>query len=206
MLKQAFLRSSTFKLSFGLCLSLGATAACSSSDPSPGSGGANATGGQPAAGGGASSVAGASSGGSAMGGSAMGGRTGGSGGASSGSAGSSSANGGHGPGSGGAAEPGGPCTANCPMGRVHACYDNCPLGACDDSGFFAAPACSQVYPSPISAQTIYCTKGQTAKYCLDALGQNLLSYQVTCANGTPTVISCNGGCGVSSDGEAACGP
>lgn len=103
-------------------------------------------------------------------------------------------------------EPGGPCTANCPMGKVHACYDNCPLGACDDSGFFADPPCSEVYPSPINAQTTYCTKGQTAKYCLDALAQNLLSYQVTCTNGTPTVNPCNGGCGVSSDGDAHCGP
>ena len=213
---QSFLRSSTFTLSVGLLLSLGVTAACSSSDPNPGSGGANATGGRteaggggalpgagaPSGGGGASPGAGAPSGG----GGATGGRTGGSGGGSSGSGGSGSPNGGHGPGAGGAEEPGGPCTANCPMGKVHACYDNCPLGACDDAGFFADPPCSEVYPSAINAQTIYCTKGQTATYCLDALGQNLLSYQVTCSNGTPTVTPCSGGCGVSSDGVAACGP
>ena len=214
MPKQTFLRSSAFTLSVGIVLSLSAAAACSSSDPGSGSGGASATGGHPDAGGGASPAAGAKTGGggaspvagASSGGAETGGRSGGSGGGSSGSAGSGSPNGGHSPGgAGGAVEPGGPCTANCPTGKVHTCFDDCPLGACDDAGFFADPLCSEVYPSPINAQTIYCTKGQTATYCLDALAQNLLSYQVTCTNGTPTVTPCSGGCGVSSDG-AACGP
>ena len=134
------------------------------------------------------------------------GRSGGSGGGSNGSAGSSP-NGESSAGSTSAiVEPGGPCTANCPTGTVHACYDNCPGGACDDAGFFASQPCSWFYPSAINAQTIYCSKGQTATYCLDALSQNLLSYQVTCSDGTPTVTPCSGGCGVSSSGDAACGP
>jgi len=133
------------------------------------------------------------------------GRSGGSGGGSNGSAGSSP-NGESSAGSTSAiVEPGGPCTANCPTGRVFACYDNCPVGACDESGFAGEP-CSWFYPTEINAQTIYCRKGQTATYCLDALAQNLLSYQVTCSNGTPSVTPCSGGCGVSSSGDAACGP
>ena len=205
------LRVSALTLSVGLLLVLSTAVACSSSHAGSDAG-ANESGGQAATGGaspgagapsggaGASPVAGASSGG------ATAGRTGGSGGGSNGSAGSSPS-GEHSGGSTSAiVEPGGPCTANCPTGRVFACYDNCPVGACDDSGFFAGEPCSWFYPTEINAQTIYCRKGQTATYCLDALAQKLLSYQVTCSDGTPTVTPCSAGCEVSSSGDAACGP
>jgi hypothetical protein len=70
---------------------------------------------------------------------------------------------------------------------VHSCIENCPLGACDDSGFLADEPCSTLYPSPIGSQTIFCSKGQTATYWLSALDRNLYYYVVSCAAGTPTV-------------------
>jgi hypothetical protein len=88
---------------------------------------------------------------------------------------------------------------NCPTGKVQTCFDSCPLGACDDAGFFAGPTCSSVYPSPISSQTVFCAKGQTATYCLTVLDKDQYFYVVSCEAGTPTVTKCNGGCGVVED-------
>jgi hypothetical protein len=87
---------------------------------------------------------------------------------------------------------------------VHSCFDDCPLGACDDSGFFASAMCSTLYPSPISSQTVFCSKGQTATYCLATLEKNLFYYVVSCDGGKPTVTKCTSGCGVASSGVASC--
>lgn len=152
------------------------------------SGGASTSGGATPMGGASPSSGGASTGGSVGSGGATNGGMTAKGGASSGGA---------------SVDPGSPCTANCPTGKVHACFEHCPLGACDDSGFFASTPCSTVYPSALDAQSVYCSKGQTATYCLAALDKSLYYYQVSCNAGTPTVTKCMGGCGVSGEDKAA---
>jgi hypothetical protein len=130
-----------------------------------------------------------------MGGSSDGGKSG-SAGTSGGASGSGSGGSGGGKSGGANVEPGEPCTANCPIGRVQTCFDNCPFGACDEGRFFAGELCSTYYPEPISDETIFCAKNQTATYCLTVIDRDIGYYTVTCAAGTPTVTECRGGCGV----------
>jgi hypothetical protein len=88
---------------------------------------------------------------------------------------------------------------------VHTCFDKCPLGACDDDGFFSETPCSTLYPLPIDGQTIFCSKGQTASYCL--MTRDFDYYQVSCVAGTPTVTTCvNLGCGTVDHDVASCNP
>jgi hypothetical protein len=189
---RSHLPSSGLVLSAIALLSSGAMSACGSS--SEGSGGSSGAGGSSAG------VSGSSGGAAAGAGGALGGASGAAAGAAGTSKGGSSGTAG-----GGSVDPGGPCTANCPKGHVQVCFDQCPLGACDDSGFYAATPCSTIYPSAIDDKTVYCKKGQTASYCLSALDTLLLDYMVSCANGTPAVTPCSGGCGVDSTGAAKCG-
>jgi hypothetical protein len=114
--------------------------------------------------------------------------------------------------SGGAAAQGGstvvagnPCTANCPTGTIDLCFSvGCPLGACDNSLFQAGTLCSTNYPTAIDANTTFCAQGQTGSYCLGTIDRILRYAVVRCVNGTPTIESCTGGCGVDSDGAASC--
>jgi len=191
---------------FSVCVL--ASTGCSSSDGNGGAGGTSAGGTASLAGAsatGGNSVNGGSSGAGApsTGGSPSGGaHAGGHGGAPAGTGGSTSPK----AGAGGSVEAGEPCTANCPKGNVHTCFENCPLGPCDDALFYADALCSTVYPSAIDSSTIYCKRGQTASYCLTSLEKSLHYYVVECADGAPTVTLCSGGCGVSGDDKvAACG-
>lgn len=144
--------------------------------------------------------AGKGSGGSSTAGSSnQGGKSGGGGVSGSGSGGS---NGGKGGGSN--VEPGQPCTANCPTGSVQTCFDNCPIAACDEGGFYADEPCSTYYPAAISSNTIFCAKNQTATYCLTTLDKLQEYWVVTCAAGTPTVKKCDGGCGADANHVATC--
>src|SRR5438105_3715208 len=62
---------------------------------------------------------------------------------------------------------GGAAVSVLPSGTVTQCHgDGCPMGACDDTLFFADVACSAVYTSPVSASSTFCNPGQTSAYCL----------------------------------------
>jgi hypothetical protein len=176
----------------------GGTSGSASGSPSSGASGSGTSG--------ATTAGNAGSGGSPMGGSPSEGGESGSGGIAGASGGASgNGSGGSGSGNGGSSnvEPGERCTANCPTGTIRTCFDSCPLGACDEGGFFADEPCSTYYPSAISDETIFCAKNQTATYCLTALDQLLEYYVVSCAAGTPTVTQCVGGCGVDDSTHAA---
>jgi hypothetical protein len=203
------------RAAFTACLPFWLSAAVGCGDDGDGGGGGGGTGGSTTSGASGSGMAGATiagnagkgGGGSSMGGSASeGGESGsaGSAGASGAASGSGSGGSGGGNGGGGNVEPGEPCTANCPTGMVRTCFDNCPLGACDEAGFFAGEPCSSYYPEPVSDETIFCAKDQTATYCLTVLDQSLWYYTVSCAAGTPTVTKCDGGCGVDAEHVASC--
>jgi hypothetical protein len=100
-------------------------------------------------------------------------------------------------------EPGGPCTENCPKGNVASCYDDCPLGACDNEEFFASTPCSSLYPAPVDDETVWCAKGVSARYCLTVVNADIDHYVVTCDGGTPDFEQCNDGCRTL-NGEASC--
>jgi hypothetical protein len=178
----------------------GSSGAGAGSGGSSTSGGAGTTGGGSKASGGAGTNAGGAGGSSSTGGGGT--STGGGGTGGSGPKGGTSAGGGGG--GGPAVEPGAPCTTNCPKGTVQSCFENCPYGACDEGGLFADVACSTYYPKPISDQTVFCAKGQTASYCFTALDKLLNDYVVSCNAGTPTVTACPTGCGVDDKYVATC--
>jgi hypothetical protein len=205
MMVRSFFSSSRLALSGVILLSVSAEA-CGGNGSGPGgtnAGGSSSSEAGRSAGGSMASGGGSpSAGGTVAAGAGSGGSSAGSGGTSSGASGAALEGG-----SGGASvEPGGPCTAHCPTGKVHACFDHCPLGACDDAGLYAPKLCSSVYPSAIDSQTTYCEKGQSTNYCLTTIDGDIHYYQVSCSNGSPTVTLCVGGCGVDSTGTAACGP
>lgn len=165
------------------------------------SGTANVAGGAGVNHGGTSGVSGGNQGGESHGGSSVG-----TGGSSAGGSLSAAGTSGSSPGGAGGSmpvEPGEPCTASCPTGTVQTCFDACPFGACDNGHFFADEACSTIYPSPLSAQTVYCAKDQTGSYCLTVIDKSEYFYVVECDAGTPVVTACNGGCGVRNDTHAA---
>jgi hypothetical protein len=195
-----------------LLVSIAAAGACSDDgDESSNTGGSpSATGGTDAQGG---STGGSSMGGrGATGGSATGGvaapsggsaDTGGRGGVSAGGAGmkgGATSTGGKGP----DIDAGEPCTEDCPGGTVQACFEECPLGSCDNAGLFGDVPCSMLYPGEIDADTVYCRAGQTSNYCFTTIDRILKYYEIYCDDGTPTVTLCDGGCGVDPDGVAAC--
>jgi len=97
-----------------------------------------------------------------------------------------------------------PCTSNCPTGNVIKCFTTgCPLGACDNAGFYSSTLCSTTYSKAVDANTIFCAAGQSSSYCLATLSSTLDYYAVTCDNGIPTVVHCpNAGCGVSGAGAS----
>lgn len=193
------------------CLPFCLSAVISCGDGGGGSGGTSGSANSGTSGSGASGATNAGSAGkggasSSGGSSTQGGEpsNGGGGGGSGGASGSGSGGSTGGKAGGANIEPGEPCTANCPTGTIHSCMDNCPFGACDEAGFFAGEPCSTYYPSPISTETVFCAKDQTATYCLTAIDGDISYYIVSCAAGTPTVTKCKGGCGVDSNHDASC--
>lgn len=162
-------------------------------------GGRGATGGTPTGGSSTTGGVASPSGGAAE----TGGRSGGRGGASSGGAGTKGGASSTG-GKGSDVEPGEPCTENCPAGTVQTCFDDCPLGACDNGGLFGGGPCSALYPGEIDEDTVYCRAGQTSNYCFTVIDRILKYYLIGCDDGIPAVTLCDGGCGVDSDDVAAC--
>jgi hypothetical protein len=192
-----------------LLVSIAAAGACSddgdessNTGGSPSATGGTSMGGRGATGGGSATGGASTTGGvaSPSGGSA---NTGGRGGASSGGAGmkgGASSTGGKGP----DIDPGEPCSKDCPAGVVQTCFEECPLGSCDNAGQFGDVPCSMLYPGEIDEDTVYCRAGQTANYCFTTIDRILKYYEISCDDGTPTVTLCDGGCGVDSGGVAAC--
>ena len=184
MLRRTFTRSS--RVTFALCLALAsssASIACGDDGAQEGSAGSSTAN---------NGVSGSrATGGTGSGGKAI-------------SAGSPAAQGGlsgfggdgaeAGTGGGNTVEPGGPCTENCPKGNVASCYDDCPLGACDNETFFASTTCSSLYPAPVDDETVWCAKGVSASYCLTVINADIDSYVVTCDKGMPEFHQCDHGC------------
>ncbi|HKO49966.1 MAG TPA: hypothetical protein VJV79_19680 [Polyangiaceae bacterium] len=169
---------------------------------SPGTGGISATAGSTANGG--TATGGASSGGtssagtggsSGAGGAATGGKSGAGGagtGGKSGGTGGRPSTGGAGT-SGGSSSMGGAPTT--PQGPVDTCREDiCPLGPCDNGGFFSDDKCSDVYPNPVSKDSMFCAAGVDGGYCLTTITNVLTYWAITCSGGTPTFHLCNAGC------------
>lgn len=131
--------------------------------------------------------------------SGSGGSSGQSGGSASGGAsglGGGTASGGAAP-SGGSTSAGGTAGASgLPSGKVDSCYgDACPFGECDAGGIFE-PACSSVYPGPVSPSSMYCAAGASGDYCLVVVTPTTIDYYaITCSAGSASFRSCPIGCG-----------
>lgn len=98
-----------------------------------------------------------------------------------------------------------PCTGACPTGPVEKCFSvGCPLGSCDESRFFAADLCSEVYPAPIDKDFPFCAAGQNGSYCFAVLDPIISYWVVRCAGGDTSLEKCTGGCGVTSGAVANC--
>jgi len=114
----------------------------------------------------------------ATGGTAAGGRTGGPGGSGTGGA------------------------PTAPEGPVDTCNgEACPMGECDNGGFFSDEECSDVYTEPVDESSAYCAGD--GGYCLTTITNVLTRWAITCAAGTPTFDWCEAGCIVAGP-AAAC--
>lgn len=184
------------KLIVGCCL-VSSFVGCSSDegeDPSTPSGGSQSNTGGAANGGGGSKA----TGGSPTGGTTMAGAPGTGGRATGGRAGTGGATtGGRVNGSGGGATGGAPTA---PAGPVDTCNgESCPLGECDNGGFFADEKCSDVYSAPVDEDSTYCAGD--GGYCLTTITNVLTRWAITCSAGTPMFDWCETGCLVA--GQAA---
>jgi hypothetical protein len=202
----------------GTCLVMALLVGCSGDDK----GDDDATGGAAPSTGGAQSPTGGTGTGGSNGGTATGGaRTGGTsaGGTSAGSNGKGGASptggratltggaGGRGGATtGGSGNPPGGGSGEAPSGAPETCVgDGCPLGECDNGRFFADERCSDVYPGPVDASSMYCATGSDDGYCLTVVGAHVDDWKVTCDGGIPTLTDCmDSGCGVSG-GIPQCG-
>jgi hypothetical protein len=61
-----------------------------------------------------------------------------------------------------------------------------------------------LYLGELDEHTVYCRAGQTSNYCFTTIDRSLKYYVITCDDGMPAATLCDGGCGVDSDGVAAC--
>lgn len=199
-------------LGFALVLPAGCGGDDTDKTPEMQSGGASTTGGSGASGGtaGGTSSGGSTSGGTSMGGTSTGGTssragspatggtaTGGKAGAGGGRPGTAGASGraGMSGGTNGGTSAGG--TPSAPSGPVDTCYgDACPLGPCDNGGFFADEKCSDVYTEPVSEDSMFCAAGAAGGYCLNTITTTITYWAITCSGGAPSFSLCGGGCGV----------
>jgi hypothetical protein len=135
--------------------------------------------------GGSKATGGASSGGTSAGAPGTGGRATTGGKASTGGA----ATGGRA--SGGTGTGGGTPTA--PNGPVDTCMgEACPMGECDNGGFFADEKCSDVYSGPVDEDSAFCAA--EGAYCLTTITNRLTNWTITCSAGTAMFDLCDGGC------------
>jgi hypothetical protein len=89
-----------------------------------------------------------------------------------------------------------------PSGKpVSSCFGNCPLGECDNDGFWSDTPCTSVYRAPVDQSSSYC--GATdGSYCLQlSFGDQ---YGVQCASGKTTIHQCTTGCGSVGAGAHEC--
>lgn len=191
----------------GFCL-VTAFVGCSSDDgddtPSPPAAGGGATAAGGVSSGGSTASGGASTGGTSSGGTTMagspgnGGRaatTGGSASTGGRTGGGAGGRGGATGGSGGGATGG---TPSAPDGPVDTCNGQaCPLGECDNGGFFSDEKCSDVYSAPVDEESTFCS--DDGGYCLTTITNVLTRWAITCAGGTPMFDHCEGGCLVAGD-------
>ena len=161
-------------------------------------GGTSNSGGAPTSGastGGSKATGGASAGGTSAGSPGTGGRatTGGkanNGGAATGGRASGGAGGRGGNGTGGGSTGG---TPTAPNGPVDTCMgEACPMGECDNGGFFADEKCSDVYSGPVDEDSAFCAA--EGAYCLTTITNVLTNWTITCSAGTPMFDLCDGGC------------
>ena len=188
---------------------------CSDDEPDPApaptggapvaSGGSTSSGGRVSSGGSANggiATGGTSAGGTAAGGRATSGGRAGTGGRPSGGTSSTGGAGGRSGGTGGSNLGG--VNSDAPTGPVETCFgDACPLGECDNGGFFADVDCSDVYPGPVDEDSEFCATDLDGGYCLTIVTNAIARWAVACAGGTETLDFCDGGCGVQG-GMAQC--
>jgi hypothetical protein len=75
-----------------------------------------------------------------------------------------------------------------PLGVVKNCFgDGCPLGECSS---ISAKQCADVYPGPLTADSMLCTATGSAQYCVTVAK----TWAIVCATGTPTLAMCQNGC------------
>jgi hypothetical protein len=165
----------------------------------PTGGSSSDTGGTPNTGG--RSTGGVSTGGSkAAGGVSTGGTSAGSPGAGGAATGGRASGGAGGRGGSGTGATGG--TPSAPAGPVDTCFgEACPLGECDNGGFFADEECSDVYSGPVDEDSTFC-EGDGG-YCLTTITNTLTRWAVTCSGTTPMFAFCAGTCMVAGD-TASC--
>jgi hypothetical protein len=95
-------------------------------------------------------------------------------------------------------------TPSAPNGPVDTCFgDACPLGECDNGGFFADVDCSDVYSDPVDESSMFCADAMVGGYCLTTITNVLTRWAITCSGGTPMFDLCEGACGVMA-GVAEC--
>lgn len=84
----------------------------------------------------------------------------------------------------------------------------CPLGECDDEGFFADVKCSDVYKKPFDSTYMFCATSSSSDYCGtfgDRATSNEETFVVHCKDGAATLERCfDGGCGASSGDSYKC--
>lgn len=186
---------------FAGCSSEGAdeTPAMPTGGSSSDTGGTTNTGGASPGGvsnGGSKATGGVSAGGTSAGSPGTGGKAG-TGGAAAGGQASGGAGGRGGSGSGAT---GG--TPSAPEGPVDTCFgEACPLGECDNGGFFADEECSDVYSDPVDEDSTFCAGD--GGYCLTTITNTLTRWAITCSGTTPMFAFCAGTCMVAGD-TASC--
>jgi len=96
-----------------------------------------------------------------------------------------------------------------PVGPVLYCFGDCPLGECDNDGFWSDAACTDVYQQPLNASSALCAPAHAGGYCLE-IGTDKFNFDnpqfaVNCdASGVASVARCATGCGRSGNGPAEC--
>jgi hypothetical protein len=91
-----------------------------------------------------------------------------------------------------------------PTGLVETCFgDACPLGECDNGGFFADVDCSDVYPGPVDRDAVFCSDDLDGSYCLTIVTNAIANWAIACTGGMEALDLCDAGCGTQG-GVAQC--
>ena len=86
---------------------------------------------------------------------------------------------------------------------VSSCFGDCPLGECDNDGFWSDTPCTSVYHGPVDQSSSYCGASD-GSYCLQLSHSFGDQYAVQCASGKTTIHQCTTGCGSVGTGPHVC--